>query len=66
MKNLSHHIVLLCELVISLLTREIQMEEMSKQGWPFELVKHAIWSDFYTCNSLVLRIPDDRQSPKNQ
>jgi hypothetical protein len=45
MKNLSRHTVLLCELESSLLMRDIQTAEMSKLGWLFGLVKHAIWAD---------------------
>jgi hypothetical protein len=45
MKNLTHHIDLLCELVTSLLVRGIKMGEMSKLGWLTELVKHAILVD---------------------
>jgi hypothetical protein len=45
MKNLSHHADLLCELVTSLLTREIQMGEMSKLGCLIGLVKHPIWAN---------------------
>jgi hypothetical protein len=40
MKNLSRHTDRLCELVTSLLIRG-----MSKLGWLFGLIKHAIWVD---------------------
>jgi hypothetical protein len=57
MKNLSHHANLLCELVTSLVTRGIQMGEMSKMGWLIGLVKHAIWADaLYFLYLLLLSI----------
>jgi hypothetical protein len=42
MKNLSRNADLLCEIETSLLTRGIQIGEMSKLGWLIGLVKHAI------------------------
>jgi hypothetical protein len=42
MKKMSHHTDLLRELVTSLLTRGIQIAEMSKLGCLICLVKHAI------------------------
>jgi hypothetical protein len=53
MKNLSRHTDHLCELVTSLLMREIQVGEMSELGWLIGLVKRAIWVDtlyFHACS----------------
>jgi hypothetical protein len=56
MKNLSHCSDL-CELLISLLIKGIQMGEMSKVGWLIGLVKLAIWLDsFYFLYLLLLSI----------
>jgi hypothetical protein len=44
MKNLSRHTDLRCKLGSSLLTRGIQMGEMSKLSSLIELVKHVIWA----------------------
>jgi hypothetical protein len=52
MKNLSDHAASPCELLTSLLTREIQMGEISKLGWLIGLVKRATSAD-----SLLFHIP---------
>jgi hypothetical protein len=58
MKNLSHT-VLLCELVISLLIRRIQMGGMSRLGLLIRLVEHAIWADsLYFLYLLLLSVSE--------
>jgi hypothetical protein len=54
MKNLSYHTDP-CELVTSLLIREILMGEMFKLIWLMRLVNHAMWANsFYFLYLLLL------------
>jgi hypothetical protein len=45
MKNLSDHTDLPCELLISLLIRELHIGEISRLSWLIGLVKHVMWAD---------------------
>jgi hypothetical protein len=47
MKNVSYRTDHLSEMATALLIRGVQMGEMSRRGWLFGLVKHAMWADFH-------------------